>query len=481
MAGQLPSTPTPAQIKVHQIKLRAAPLLDGGQFDLAIALLEEVLPLDRRDGIVHKMLGFAYSNVQNTTKAGIHLRRAVELGVTDAETMTCLAGILRDTGDTRGSLRLIDKVLDSSPGETRALNFKARMLRSMGDAEAALDLLNRARDAGVWHAELAIMRAEIHRKFKRLEDGLGIIDELLADPRCPDHNRRDALYERGHTLDAMKDYDAAFDAFSRANAMLPEPKGVIPIDEFREIWSAEAITQIPAVGDASDRPVFVVGMPRSGTTLTEQILASHPRIGTVGESNALTLMLHDKLPTHLDADFLKKVAGVYLEKTAPSRAGKFARIVDKMPENYYYVAVISRSLPNASIIHCVRDARDTCLSCFFQNFGTRLGWTARLESCAKQYAFYRQIMDHWRQTVDKPILDSCYERLTSDPRPNVENLLSHVGMPFDEACMAHHKQKANVQTASVDQVRKPIYTSSQERWKRYEKHLGPMLEILEGY
>lgn len=480
MASQPPSMPTPAQIKIHQIKQRVAPLLEAGQFELAASLLEEVLPLNRRDPMLHKMLGFAYSNQQLTNKAKLHLRRAIELGIDDAETVTCLAGILRDTGDSRGALRLVDNHLAKSPGSTRALNFKARMLRSLGETEAALRLLDEAEKAGVWHAELAIMRAEFHRKFKRFGEAMDTMDALLADPRCPEHNRRDALYERGHILDAMGEYDEAFESFTRANSMLDD-KEIIPIDEFREVWSREMIEGIPMSGETTDVPVFVVGMPRSGTTLTEQILAAHPQIATVGESNGLTLTLHDKRPKHLDEALVKETARLYLERTRLPRGVKAKRVVDKMPENYYYIAVISRALPNSRIIHCTRDARDTCLSCFFQNFGLRLEWTRRIETCARQYVLYRQIMDHWAEVVDMPIHENNYERLTSDPRPHVESMLHHVGMPFDERCMQHHKQKANVQTASVDQVRNPIYTSSQQRWKRYEKHLGPMLEILEGY
>ncbi|MBZ0172198.1 MAG: sulfotransferase, partial [Phycisphaerales bacterium] len=306
------------------------------------------------------------------------------------------------------------------------------------------------------------------------------INDLLEDPRCPDHNRRDALHECGHIHDAMGQYDEAFDAFSRANAMLDD-KVLIPIDEFREVWSREAIEGIPEGSETSDRPVFVVCMPRSGTTLTEQILAAHPKIATVGESNGLTLLLHDKRPPDFDAALVSRAASVYLEKTTIPLAGKVSRVVDKMPENYYYLAAISKAMPNASIIHSTRDARDICLSCFFQNFGMRLPWTRRIETCARQFVLYRQIMNHWAEVLDISVLENNYERMTSDPRPSVEAMLAHVGMPFDEACMAHHKQKSNVNTASVDQVRNPIYTSSQQRWKRYEKHLGPMLEILEGY
>lgn len=480
MAPNPPPMPTPAQIKVHQIKTRVAPLLDAGQFELAASLLESVLPLDRRDAFLHKMLGFAYSGLQRTDKAILHLRRAAELGMRDPETLVCLANVYRDVGDVRGAVRVLDKLLAVSPDEPRALNVKARILRSAGDNEAALSLVEQARCRGVWSPELSILRAEILRRFGREEDAITEASELVADPRCHENLRRDALFVLGHIYDDLGRYDEAFETFTRANAMLPDAE-IIPIDEFRRVWSKQAVDAIPRVDQPDDRPLFVIGMPRSGTTLTEQILSAHPSIATIGESNAMTTIMHRALPPRFHGEAaVRGVAREYLERTDPGRFKGMKRVVDKMPENYYFLPLITRALPRSRIIHCTRDARDTCLSCYFQNFGPRLPWTRRIETCARHYVFYRQVMAHWAEVIEAEPLESNYEALTADPRPHVERLLEHVALPFDEACMAHHKQKSKVQTASVDQVRNPIYTSSRQRWKNYEKHLGPMLEILDG-
>jgi Tfp pilus assembly protein PilF len=473
--------PTPGQIRIHQIKQRVFPLLDAQQFELAASLLEDVLPLDRRDAMLHKMLGFCYANLQRTDKASLHLRRAAELGMRDADTLVALAANYRDTGDLRGAMRVIDKLLAESPNEPKAIDLKARMLRSMGDAEGAFALLDAAKARGAWRGDLSILKAELLRRDKRFNEALEEVRGVLADAGCPESRRRDALFESGHILDAMGDYDAAFEAFTRANSTLDEVS-IIPIDEFRAVWSAEKIAKIPEIDEPTERPLFVIGMPRSGTTLTEQILAAHPKIGSVGESDAMTMLVRSRHATQFfEEKAVRAITEGYLERTASARFAKMQRVVDKMPENFYFVPIIRRALPGASIVHCTRDARDTCLSCFMQNFGTRLTWSRRIETCARQFVLYRRIMDHWAEVVEAEILESNYERLTRDPRPQVEALLRHAKMPFDPACLAHHKQKATVQTASVDQVREPIYTRSQERWKRYEKHLGPMLEILEGF
>lgn len=476
-----PTFPTPGQIRVHQIKQRVLPLLQAGQFELTLSLLEDVLPLDRRDPELHKMLGSCYSAMEQTDKALVHLRRAAELGLRDPETLLMLAGVYSNTGDLAASLRVVDRILQESPDEPRATQFKARLRRSMGDAKGALAIIESTLAKGVRHPHLSILRSELLRRAKRLDEAAAEIEAVLADPATRPNDRRDAFFELGHIRDAMGEYDAAFEAFSRGNGMLDETP-IIPIDEFRRVWSREAIDPIPSLAPPKEGPVFIVGMPRSGTTLTEQILAAHPRVASLGESNALNLMLSGKPPEAFhDERAIRAVAEGYATRTASPRTAGAARVVDKMPENYFYLPLISRALPGAKIIHCTRDARDTCLSCFFQNFGPRVTWSRRIETCARQFVFYRQVMDHWQETLGVEILENNYESLTSEPRPGVERMLAHVALPFDAACMAHHKQKATVQTASVDQVRKPIYTTSQQRWKNYEKHLGPMLEILEGF
>ena len=478
------SGPTPEQIKIHQIKSRVAPLLDAGQHEIAIGLLEDVLPLNRRDGMLHKMLGAAYAGVQNTQKASVHLKRAAELGYDDPDTLLSLAAIHKDTGDTRGSLRIVERLLAREPGEPRANRFKAFLLRSMGEAEKALAWIDSARDRLGPHPDMTILRAELLTRFKRLDEAEAELRTIVDDTGTHDQYRRDAFYAIGKVLDEVGRYDEAFDAISKANHMLDASVVVSP-ELFRKRWTPDAIAGIPVAERegpaASERPVFVVGMPRSGTTLTEQIIAAHPDAATVGESGSLNALVRDLVPADLTEDRLAQIARAYLEETEPA-AGKGkkrtgpARVVDKMPENYYFVQIIARALPDARVIHCTRDVRDIALSCFFQNFGSRLGWTRRLETIADQIRLYRSVMDLWSETLDTEILESNYETLTSAPRPNVEALLSHIGLPFDEACMAHHKQKATVHTASVDQVRNPIYTSSQQRWKRYETHLAPLIE-----
>jgi hypothetical protein len=227
---------------------------------------------------------------------------------------------------------------------------------------------------------------------------------------------------------------------------------------------------------------MVIGMPRSGTTLTEMILAAHPRISGVGESTALN-RLAQRTPVEQLTDpaiteaYAREYLGM-LRDNAPEPDAD--RIVDKMPENYIYLGLAARVLPGLHVIHCRRDARDTCLSIYFQQFGPWIRYAKSLETVADQYLGYLRLMDHWREVLDVTIHDSVYEELTQEPEPRVRAMLDHLGVPFHPACLEPHKTKKSVNTASISQVRRPIYQSSRERWRNYEKHIGPLLERLRG-
>jgi hypothetical protein len=163
-----------------------------------------------------------------------------------------------------------------------------------------------------------------------------------------------------------------------------------------------------------------------------------------------------------------------LSRAAPTAT----HVVDKLPGNYANLGLASRLLPGVKVVHCVRDPRDVCVSCFFQDFSMSLGYTTDLVSCAKQYRAQEKIMAHWANVLDLPIFELRYETLVAEPEPTVRALLEFLGMPFDERCLAFHESAGHVRTASWDQVTRPLYATSSGKWKRYEKHLGPMLAEL---
>ncbi|MFI4896709.1 MAG: sulfotransferase family protein, partial [Phycisphaerales bacterium JB059] len=281
----------------------------------------------------------------------------------------------------------------------------------------------------------------------------------------------------GQLLDQAGRYDEAFETYARGNAMTG-PGRLNTAESVTSVWTRDRLDAIPPGDDPADLPLLIVGMPRSGTTLVEQMLAAHPGVETVGESHTLptlarTLGAGDLRPGPIHAIGRKYLASLQRVAEAQTR-----RVLDKMPGNYMHLGLLSRACPGARVIHTLRDPRDICLSCYFQNFGRTHTYARDLVLCAQQYVEHLKIMDHWREVTDLPILDLHYQSLVNDPETGVRRLLEFAGHEIDEACLRYHESDRTVTTASRDQVRQPVYKTSLARWKRYEKHIGPMTQAL---
>jgi tetratricopeptide (TPR) repeat protein len=458
-------------LREHTIR-KCGELIDAGQYSVGIPLLRETLAKSPSDPRVLHMLGSALAAFGDLKFAG-------QLRPNDAEIFLVLSTAHRKMNQLREAHQAVDKALKINPRLNRAISFKATLYQTTGQAEKALAYVQESmgddRD-GV----LAVLFGKLARQLKRTGEGIDTLKAALERPEILPANREEMNFVLGHLYDASGEYDLAFERYERGNRM----SGVQDESEFEQILvncRQEVIDSIPSAEADGSRAVFVVGMPRSGTTLTEQIIASHPQAGGVGESSLVNEIVHEQEIGHLTQKMMDTNAGRYLAMLNDAYPDpKILRVCDKMPENFFFLGVMSKMLPGASYVHCVRDARDTCLSIYFQQFGARQGYARGQESCAKQYLGYLRMMDHWREILDISILDSSYEDLTSDPENGVRGILEHIGLGFDPACMEHHKNKSTVHTASMTQVRNPIYKSSQQRWKNYEKHIGPMLEILDG-
>lgn len=248
-------------------------------------------------------------------------------------------------------------------------------------------------------------------------------------------------------------------------------------------FSREWINDRAGMGDPSDMPVFVVGMPRSGTTLIEQILGAHPDIYPAGELRHISSLVENKDQVtrqggHAETQDLAAMAAQYLAKVTPLAEGR-SHIVDKMPANFIHLGWIHAMFPNARIIHCRRDPVDTCLSCYSKLFGAEQSFTYDLAELGQFYLGYRDLMAHWRDVLPaNRFIEVDYEAVVANCETEARRLIDSIGVPWDEACLAFHQSSRPVRTASVNQVREPLYTSSVGRWRPYAKHLMPLLDAL---
>jgi hypothetical protein len=239
-----------------------------------------------------------------------------------------------------------------------------------------------------------------------------------------------------------------------------------------EMFRHSAGGSFGAESDPSVVPIFVVGMPRSGTSLIEQILASHAQIQGAGELQDLAAC---------ESEGMDGLAQGYLSRL-PALAGGKIRIVDKQPDNFLRIGLIRTILPNARIIHCVRNPIDTCVSCYSKLFSAGQHFSYDLAELGRYYRRYSDLMAHWRSVLPADaMLDVAYEDVVDDLEGQARRLIDYCGLEWDDRCLSFHKTRRIVKTASAVQVRKPLFRTSLERWRRYEAHLGPLLHALGEY
>jgi hypothetical protein len=298
-------------------------------------------------------------------------------------------------------------------------------------------------------------------------------------------------FAMGKYCDDVGDFARAFRNYQRANElqrMRAQPydrqSHARFVDDLVRIYTSEALSRPQPGASDSDRPVFVVGMPRSGTSLVEQIIASHPAAHGAGELEfwLTAVRKHETaLRQGLPSDSLRsKLAADYLRILA-THSGEATRVIDKAPINSDYLGLIQAVFPRARFIYLRRDPIDSCLSCYFQQFSPTMAFAMELADLADYYREHRRLVAHWRSALPPgALLEVPYEELVADQRKWSRMIVEFAGLPWDERCLDFHRTERAVTTASVWQVRQKIYSSSIGRWRNYQKFIGPLLSLKEA-
>ncbi len=429
----------------------------------------------------------------------VALTRALHFGPATAEMYMALGRAYGSLGQPQDAITAIDAALLLKPGDVDALFLRAYQLQISGDFAGArdgyLDVLDT--DPG---------RVDAHFRLADMGEVAGhedvVVEGLLAAANASEASeelKTTALFAAANVRRKQSAYDQAYALASRANSIYRE-NGLFNraeltalVDRQIRFFDVKTFEVMQGLGDTSDKPIFIVGMPRSGSTLVEQILSSHREIAGAGElgkiqyidtvlSNAADGARYcypDDLAT-MDFEKIKPFAGLYLD-TLNERGGEGScRITDKSLFNFLHLGLIALLLPKSSIIHCRRDARDLGLSCFFQKFSAQLSlaFTHDLGDIGFYIAEYRRMMAHWQEVLPLRILDIDYEEVVRNQEAVSRKAITHVGLDWDEACLSPHKNRRAVKTASIWQVRQPVYGSSVGVWRNYEAHLEPLLKEL---
>jgi len=389
-----------------------------------------------------------------------------------------------------------NRALSLDPECDDALLGLGHLRMELGHMDKAEDLFQRALEFKPDHLAARIHITQVKKARKGDRNFAALLEEEKRSAQLSENRRMSLHFALGKCYDDTGDYAKAFPHFMAGCKMKRAKLAYDPANAERqfaglmEIFDRAALERLRGAGDPSALPVFVLGMPRSGTTLTEQIIASHPDVHGAGELHDLLRIAERNIagmttaipfPDNLRALDRQTLAAWGAEYAAglKRRTPEAERITDKMPANYFAVGLIHLMLPNAKIIHVNRNPVDTCLSCYTRLFNRKQEHTYDLAELGRYYVQYARLMQHWRNVLPAgAFLDVKYEDIVADQEAQARKLIAYCGLEWNEACLDFHNTKRSIRTASVTQVRQPIYTSSVERWRHYEEFLGPLLDAL---
>ncbi|QDT09316.1 tetratricopeptide repeat-containing sulfotransferase family protein [Planctomycetes bacterium K23_9] len=390
------------------------------------------------------------------------------------------------------------QALQREPQSASALTMLAISNVDCGDLSTAISLFRAALQIDPQRA-LTHFRYSRAQKFSEGTESRTYIASLRALLDQPDVKRSARVllnFALAKVLEDTGSYDEAWHHYDQANRLksaLATSKSASPSVK-AETASSRTSNKINAftpasfhafssVGNSSDTPIFIVGMPRSGTTLTEQILSSHPSVSGAGELHLMDHVYHDMMQSRsvdtlreMTSECFRKAAEFYLQQIQPYRHG-LQHITDKMPTNFMHLGLIATLFPNAKIIHCSRNPMDIFVSSYCQNLNAPF---CDLEQLVDYYHNYRRLMHHWQSVLPTKIHTVQYESLTADPTRHSRDLIQHCGLEWAPECLDFHKNDRAVHTPSKWQVRQPMYRSSVEKWRRYEQQLQPIAEKVQA-
>jgi tetratricopeptide (TPR) repeat protein len=474
----------------------ALALRDLERLDEASALLDASLSLAPENGRTLTHVALVRLDQNRAAEAHDAARRAVALLPGDPETLNAMGLSLQELGRVEEALKFYRLALACKPDFAGAYNNIGNVLKQEGRLAEAHDAYARSLIIDPRQAEVYVNLADT-RKVKRgdawlagMEDFAGEMESLRPTARMRLH------FALAKAHDDLGDYDLAFRHMREANALkrtqiaYDETASLELFDRIRETFDAPLIEAKSGAGDPDAPPIFILGMPRSGSTLVEQILASHPLVHGAGELPHLGEIVGDlraqgdaalafpEIAQAMDLQDFGKLGREYVARLRQYSATA-AHITDKMPSNFCFVGLIHLALPQARIIHVTRDPLDTCLSCFSRLFSAEQNHTYDLAELGRFYRKYAELMAHWRQVLPEGrMLELRYEDVVGDLEAEARRMTAYCGLEWSESCLAFHKTNRPVKTASASQVRRPIYKTAQNRSRHYREHLAPLIAAL---
>ena len=432
------------------------------------------------------------NNLDAALECGV---KVLELAPDHPESHVLYAGVLGALNRNEEAIQSYEKALKIEPDKPGVLSSMAHNLKTIGSQEEAIAAYRQSIAVKPDHSEAFWSLANL-KTFQFQESEIAAMHTLLDRDDLKDESRVQIHNALGLDRESRQDYASAFSHYQQCNSLRRSLESYDPVeteairDNSVSFFNTEFLNEHSMNGNPDASPIFVVGLPRSGSTLLEQILASHSMVDGTHELTDLPAIVsdfrrrdrrHQQFPAmleNLSADEWHKIGANYIESTQKYRAGA-AHFIDKNPNNFAYIGLLRLALPNAKIINARRHPLDSCFGSYKQLFASGQPFTYDLVELGEYYLQYSRLMEHWHQVAPGFVLDVQYEEVVADLETEVRRLLEFCDLPFEESCLRFHETDRAVKTASSEQVRRPIYSSSVNLWRNYEAELGDLIEVLE--
>jgi tetratricopeptide (TPR) repeat protein len=472
----------------------AAGLFRAGRLDEAAAIVAPLARGKRASEDALQLMGLIHSRRHEGERAIECFKRAAQVSPRNPRHQYLIGKTLANRGRMEEAVDRYGRALAIDPGFESATIFKAYALEWLGRIDEARELVRGIVEAGRASADLAEVWAKLLIHRGEYEEAARVAGEFAEDGRIEARQRDALLVLVARAKDKLGDYDGAFEAYRKAN----ESRGVTfdvdayvrLVDEMIETFDASRLGDLARGGVETELPVLIAGMPRSGTTLVEQIIDAHPRAFGDGENADLDKLAagvcaqlgsdagYPECLRDAPADAVARLARAHL-KAMRSRARKADRIVNKNLRNVLHLGLAWMLMPRMRVIHCVRDPMDTCWSCYTNQLSTLShGYATDLRALGRVYRENERLMAHWRDVLGVPWLEVRYEEMVEDQEGVSRGIIEFLGLAWDDACLRFHDTGRVVMTLSYDQVRRPMYRSAVGKWRRYDMHLGALKDAL---
>lgn len=472
---------------------------DNRQEDEAYGFYKQAVTLANGNPAYWLRFGDSLQNMHQYSAAVIAFERVVYILPDDCVAHIKLGIALNAAGKVPEALTSYVKAIQIDPKSWQAHHGKGEQHLALGEFDLAGKSYRHALKLNPESAVSYLRLVDLTEEPNELDALIKRMEKVISKGGEGNRDTARLHFAAANACKFQQKHDEAFRHFFAGNAIhkqsyrFDQENLRVSIDRMIEGFRPGLFTTLQDAGSETHLPVFIVGMPRSGSTLVEQIVSSHPGIADAGEfaklgqiarllsAGQVNSISYPQNIAECSPETLLRLGEDYIKaliNQCPAHAG---RITDKLLTNFFQVGLIAILFPKAAIIHCRRDPMATCLSCYFQNFKELSGmiWTNDLEDLGVFYRQYERLMAHWRAVLPGRMFEIDYEEMVSDQENMSRKLIQHIGLPWDDACLDFHKSKRGVRTASVSQVRKPIYTSSVAAWQNYEKHLAPLKRALD--